>query len=723
MDSPQNILVIGATGQLGHALLNELDCGKVYGTYSTNKQDNLFYMNITDKESIYEVAQKGIHFETVIITAALTNVDLCEEKQNLAYKINVEGIKNIIKVFKDSKIIFMSTYYVFNGKKFKDYLETDKPCPLNYYGKTKVMAEEIIKKSCKDYLILRLSKIVDLGYDKKNMLARSYENIKNDVRFDAIGNQFTNLISAISAAKIINKLIPLNTTGIINIGGCSPWSNYGLIYTFAKSFGFNLDRISLINSTNSVIRRPLNCVLSTNKLTKLGISVPNINELFSTLDHEEIHKTKIKLQIKEYYEKYMRKKINHIPISGKKFDEKELYSVLDALLEGWWTDGKITKQFEQRFNSYLGTKNTVVVNSGSSANLLALKALTSPNLGDRRLLPDDEVITVAAAFPTTINPIIQCGCIPVFCDVDLDSGTYNINTNHLKKAITNKTKAIFLAHTLGNPFNLKEVKKLCKQHNLWLIEDACDALGSTYDNKMVGTFGDLATYSFFPAHICTMAEGGAVVTDDSQLAKIVRSMRDWGRTCYCGTGQDNCCGKRFDWQLGNLPHGYDHKYTYSEIGYNLKNTDLNVAIGLAQMDKLEDFIKVRRRNFKLLREGFEKFNKYFYLPEPEPNSNPSWFGFLLTLREDAPFDRTTLMKYLTENKIGVRLLFGGNIIHQPYFVDNDIKYRIVDNLDNSDYIMNNTFWIGVSPLISEEDINIILSVFDYFIKDLIPEHV
>ncbi len=424
-------------------------------------------------------------------------------------------------------------------------------------------------------------------------------------------------------------------------------------------------------------------------------------------------KTEIYANLKEYYESYLSAKRTSIPVSGKSYDEKELISVVDALLDGWWTEGRIIEEFEKKFKDYLGIKHTLVVNSGSSANLLALKTLASSTLKERRLIPGDEIITVAAGFPTTINPIIECGCIPVFCDVDL--ATYNINLKQFKMAITEKTKAVFIAHTLGNPFEIGEIKKECEKNNLWLIEDACDALGATYNGQLIGTFGDLATFSFYPAHHITMGEGGALITNNDQLAKIARSIRDWGRNCFCKTGEDNTCGNRFKFKLGDLPYGYDHKYIYSEIGYNLKNTELNVAIGLAQIDKLPEFIKTRKRNFNLLKEKLKKYEEYFILPEETKNSQASWFGFLLTLRDKCKFTREELLDYLNKNKIGTRLLFGGNIIKQPYFINNKVKYRIVEDLKNTDIVMKNTFWIGVCPLILEEDIETMVERIGSFI--------
>jgi len=428
---------------------------------------------------------------------------------------------------------------------------------------------------------------------------------------------------------------------------------------------------------------------------------------------EELRK-EIARRIAEYYTIFLTGKRKYIPASGKKFDEKEIIGIVNAALDCWWTEGEITKKFEERFGKFLGVRNTLVVNSGSSANLLAMKTLTSVKLGQRRLMPGDEVITVAAGFPTTINPIIECGCIPVFCDIDIPS--YNINVSDFERAISKKTKAAILAHTMGNPFEVEEIAKICREHNIWLIEDNCDSLGSRYKAGLTGTFGDLSTHSFYPAHHITMGEGGALCTDNDRLIKISRSIRDWGRDCWCMTGHDNSCGKRFDWKLGELPYGYDHKYIYSEIGYNLKNTDLNVAIGLSQMEKLPNFITIRKHNFQLLKKLLSEFSRYLVLPEPTKNSEPAWFGFPITLKKEACISRPKLLKYLEENGIGTRLLFGGNITKQPYFIDYKIKYRTVGPLKNTDYIMNNSFWVGVGPLLGDAEIRQIAKCIGDFLK-------
>lgn len=403
---------------------------------------------------------------------------------------------------------------------------------------------------------------------------------------------------------------------------------------------------------------------------------------------------------------------DYIPYAGRVYDEKEMISLVDSALDFWLTAGRFAKQFEAEFARFLGVKQCILTNSGSSANLLAISALTSPKLEERRLKPGDEVITTACAFPTTVNPIIQNNLIPVFIDVDV--GTYNIQADKVENAISDKTKAIFLAHTLGNPFNLKTIMEVADKHNLWVIEDNCDALGSKYNGKYTGTFGHIATFSFYPAHHITMGEGGALVTNDAQLKRLIASFRDWGRDCWCEPGHDNTCGKRFGWQMGTLPFGYDHKYIYSHIGYNLKITDMQAAIGVEQLKKLPLFIEARKKNLKLLHDELRKYEKYFILPEVEPEADPSWFGFILTVSENAGFTKNDIVKYLEDNKIATRMLFAGNIVRHPSF--EKVKYRIYGNLVNTDRIMNDTFWIGVYPGITNEMINYILGKFDEFLK-------
>ena len=392
-----------------------------------------------------------------------------------------------------------------------------------------------------------------------------------------------------------------------------------------------------------------------------------------------------------------------IPPSGKVLGAQELKNMVDASLDAWLTTGRFNRAFEEKLAQFIGVKYCITVNSGSSANLVAFSALTSPKLGARAIKKGDEVIGVAAGFPTTVNPIIQFGAIPVFVDVDLH--THNVNADLIEQAITPKTKAIMLAHTLGNPFNLGKIKALCEKYNLWLVEDCCDALGATYNGQKVGTFGDIGTLSFYPAHHITMGEGGAVFTNNAELKTIAESFRDWGRDCYCAPGCDNTCNCRFSQQHGDLPFGYDHKYVYSHIGYNLKISDMQAACGLAQLDHVEEFIEKRRKNFAYLKERLQTLTDFLYLPEATPNSDPSWFGFPITLKEDAGTARVDLLRFLDQHKIGTRLLFAGNLTKQPYF--QGVEYRVVGDLTNTDITMNQTFWVGIYPALGEEQLDYI----------------
>ena len=403
--------------------------------------------------------------------------------------------------------------------------------------------------------------------------------------------------------------------------------------------------------------------------------------------------------------------INHIPSAGKVIEVEEIINLVHASLDGWLTTGRFNSDFESKLADFLTVKHAITVNSGSSANLVAFTALTSPKLGDRAIKKGDEVIAVAAGFPTTVNPIIQNGAVPVFLDVEIE--TLNIDVSKIEEAITSKTKAIMIAHTLGNPFNLEQIRKVCDNHNLWLVEDCCDALGATYNGQKVGTFGDIATLSFYPAHHLTMGEGGAVFTNNANLKTIAESFRDWGRDCYCPPGCDNTCGCRFSQKLGSLPFGYDHKFTYSHLGYNLKITDMQAACGLSQLEKVDRFINKRKENHKYLSGLMSNLSKYFMIQQPTKNSDPSWFGFGITLKQDVDFKREELLEFLNSKNIGTRLLFAGNIIKQPYF--KDVEYRVVGELKNTDIIMNNTFWIGIFPALGKAHADYVYEAFEEFL--------
>jgi CDP-6-deoxy-D-xylo-4-hexulose-3-dehydrase len=397
--------------------------------------------------------------------------------------------------------------------------------------------------------------------------------------------------------------------------------------------------------------------------------------------------------------------------AGRVFDERELVKLVDASLDFWLTEGRYAEEFSEKIAEFLGVENVILTNSGSSSNLLAIGALTSEKLGERRLKPGDEVISVAAGFPSTVSPVIQYGLVPVFVDIDIP--TYNINIDMLRSAISPRTRAIFIAHTLGNPFAIDAVMEIAKEHDLWLVEDNCDAFGSVYRGSYTGTFGHIATISFYPAHHITTGEGGAVVTNDELLSKIVRSIRDWGRDCYCAGGENNTCGKRFTQQFGTLPSGYDHKYVYSELGYNLKMTDMQAAIGSAQMDRLPEFCDRRRENFRRYQDAFSAHERFLVLPEATPGSDPAWFSYILTVRDDAPFTRNEIIQHLNDRRIETRNIFAGNIIRQPAFIGRE--YRIAGNLENTDRVMRNTFFLGTYPGLTQDMIGYIADTVSEFI--------
>lgn len=470
------------------------------------------------------------------------------------------------------------------------------------------------------------------------------------------------------------------------------------------------EALSDVNATPAYVDLASKCLIPIDKLSNQG-------DFLTEVGLEKVLRQDVLMQVQRYSAHKYREKnfvegLSSVPVSGKVMGATELEYLVDASLDGWLTTGRFNDAFEQKLADYIGVKHVLTVNSGSSANLLALTALTSPKLGERALQPGDEVISVAAGFPTTVNPILQNNLVPVFVDISL--ATYNIDVTQLEAALSEKTKAIMLAHTLGNAFNIDEVVSFARQHGLWIIEDCCDALGTTYtpskpltdyrgkdinagETRHVGTFGDIATLSFYPAHHITMGEGGAVFTNDGKLKILLESFRDWGRDCFCAPGHDNTCKKRFCQQLGELPDGYDHKYTYSHVGYNLKITDMQAAVALAQLERVEEFIATRRRHFERLHQGLSHLQADLVLPAAEANSNPSWFGFAVSLKNHS---RNEFIAHLEKHKIASRLLFGGNLTKQPYFKDQ--TYRVVGSLENTDYVMNKTLWIGVFPGITDQ---------------------
>ncbi len=471
----------------------------------------------------------------------------------------------------------------------------------------------------------------------------------------------------------------------------------------------------MISPSAERLRRVLITLVNVALVTKYGIV--SVNHNHQNANKPMIDRTsQLRAQILDLVGQYCAEQFapkpftpgeSAVPVSGKVFDAAEVRSLVDASLDFWLTTGRYAERFEREFARWMGVRECILTNSGSSANLLAVSALTSPKLGDRRLVPGNEVITVACGFPTTVNPLLQNGLIPVFVDVSLP--TYNVDIAALDAALSPRTRAVIFAHTLGNPFDIAAVSAFARKHDLWLIEDCCDAVGSLYQGQKAGTFGDLATVSFYPAHHITMGEGGAVLTNKPLLRTLVEAFRDWGRDCWCAPGHDNTCGKRFDWQLGALPCGYDHKYTYSHVGYNLKLTDMQAAVGVAQLQKLDDFVTARRRNFAALHDGLKPLDEFFILPEATADSDPSWFGFPIAVRAGAPFTRNEVTRFLESRKIATRLLFGGNLTRQPAYRGRE--FRVAGSLANTDFVMNQVFWIGIYPGISPKILDYMLETF------------
>ncbi|MBU1262264.1 lipopolysaccharide biosynthesis protein RfbH [bacterium] len=706
----KKILLIGISGQVGRALYDRLILEyEVCGTYWKKALPFGKQLNITEKSEV-ERSFAEIQPDIVVLCGALTNVELCEEDTALAELINITGTRNVVNEARkhNSKLIFFSTDYIFDGKD-GPYLEDAVPNPISYYGKTKLVGENLVK-TLPSHLIIRTTGVFSFDEGGQNFAMQVIRYGIEGKQMKVADDQIANPILAENLACCVVELI--EKEGVYNISGKTLLSRYDFALSVAECFLFEKNLIIpvLTSSLNQKAERPLNGGLKidkaeselSTKILSVGEGLIRMKEMANEKYRDDIH-TKIKGYYSLFHRKAFEAQKTKIHFGGRVYGEEELMAGCDAVLDFWLTTGKRTNSFEERFSEYLGVKYTSLVNSGSSANLIAIACLDLPK--------GSEVITPATTFPTTINPIIQHGLIPTLVDVEI--GSYNPNPLQIEEAVSSKTRAIFIPHTLGNSCKMDEIQEIARKHNLILIEDACDALGSRYDGRLVGTFADLATFSFYPAHHITMGEGGAVVTNNHDLATALYSLRDWGRACVCQPciltkNPEATCPKRFSKKGADLlPEDYDKRYIYTHIGYNLKATDIQAAIGLVQLERLPQFIKIRKRNFSLLYDGLKDYEDIFILPRQEDKAEPCWFSFPLTVREG--IQRKDVVAFLEKANIETRMLFAGNIESQPAY--KDLQYRKVGDLKNSSLIMRNTFFIGLYPGITEEIVGYILDTF------------
>lgn len=718
------VLIIGASGFLGNELYYDFsENHETFGTYCSHPVQQLLPLDITSKEDVDKLLSL-LQPDIVIQPAAQPWVDFCEQQPEESYKTNVQGAMHVIDWCAEhqKRYVFVSSDYVFDGRQ-GPYSEDAPVYPLNVYGNHKFLVEQYVQKKLEALgLIVRTTTVFGWESAGKNFVAKFIRTLQEGKEFTVPNDQYATPTYVHDLSHAILMLTEKNASGIYHAAGPEYLSRLEFAECIADVF--SLQKLLIKGITTQELKqpalRPLHAGLKTEKIQKQGITFKTPVEALHIMKENQNHsanvlKKKIFSDVKKFYNEVHAKKTQKnipYPYAGRVFDEKEIINAVDASLDFWLTLGKYDSLFCKRFSKYLGVPFVILANSGSSANLLAMTALCSPLLKEKQLKPGDEVITLAAGFPTTVNPIMMNNLVPVFVDIEL--GTYDISVEKIKQAYSPKTKAIFVAHTLGMPFKYDEVMGFAKEKNIFVIEDCCDALGSTYNGQLVGTFGDIATFSFYPAHHITMGEGGAVVTKNPILKRAIESYRDWGRSCFCAPGASNTCKKRFGWKLGTLPEGYDHKYIYSHIGYNLKPIDIQPAIGLAQLDKLDSFIEARKRNFSCIHSALKKYEKYFILPEKYLFADPSWFGYIITVKEDAPFSKKELVQYLEEHKISTRELFGGNLLRQPAY--EGISCRIIGDLKNTDYVMHNTFFIGVYPGLTEEHINYMIETIDNFLK-------
>lgn len=731
-------LVIGATGLVGTTLLRLLEeqGAEALGTYCSRAVRDFARLDLADTTSVRSLLEE-YRPQVVFLAGGFASVDRAEKDPERARSVNEEGSAAVAEAARavGSRLVFYSTDYVFDGTA-GPYAEDEEPSPISVYGRTKVAAERAIAATLDDHLIIRTTAVYGWNPTSPNFAMNVWQHLGDGQVLRAPSDQLTTptLVEYLAAVSLL--LVQSDARGPVNVVGADRLSRADFARVVARAFALDPDLVEPTTTAElgQAAPRPLEGGLRTERLQALLDTEPMpLDEALKRLRRQwrastyvasgpkgasseaDVLKQEILAKVRDYHA-LAHGRPGFVPgesrvmYSGRTYGAEELVNVVDAGLDFWLTLGPYGDLFERQLASYVGCRDAVLVNSGSSANLTAVMALMSPQL-PRRLERGDEVITPAVTFPTTLAPIVQCGLVPVFVDCEL--GTYNVDPEQLAAAISPRTRALVIPHTLGNPFALDVVTDVAREYELFLIEDSCDALGATFDGRRVGTFGDLASLSFYPAHQMTMGEGGAVLVNSARYQRIVRSVRDWGRDCWCAPGESNTCGKRFGWKLGDLPAGYDHKYVYSHIGFNLKPTDLQAAIGVAQLQRVPGFVDARRRNFETLYRGLERYGEELILPVTDPRAEASWFGFPITVQDGV--SRQSLVRWLETGNIETRSVFGGNILRQPGY--RDIEHRVHGSLDRSDRIMRDTFFIGVHPGLTEETLAYVVERFDRFFAD------
>ena len=728
--------MIGASGQVGRALHRVLeDSGiEAIGTYHSRQITATHKLDVSDPDAVgscLETVKPDLVFLTVNTEGG---VDYCEDHPEEAEALNVVGTRNVATCTAQcgALLVYYSTDYIFDGEA-GPYSEEDTPCAINTYGRTKWEAEQLVQTLVPAHLILRTTAVFGWDRASRNFAMQVWESLGSGTSLRVPEDQWCNTTLVDYLAEASVRLVQMGAEGIFNVVGRDRMPRSKLAKALARSMALDPALILPVPTSElgQVAPRPLQGGLKTENLERtLGTEPLDLNESLKrfrrswradthtaytptpTSTEAETLKQEIFQRVKRYYQIVHKPRAfvpfrTQVSYAGRVFEEQEMINLVDSALDFWLTLGPYGELFEQKMKRFFQSRDFVLVNSGSTANLLSVLTLLSQQL-EHPLQPGDEVITPAVTFPTTVSPIIQNGLIPVF--VDCEMGTYNIDPHLLEEAISEKTRAIVIPHTLGNPCDMDTICDLVKQYNLYLIEDSCDALGGTFRDQQVGTFGDLATLSFYPAHHITFGEGGGVIVNRPRLGRIARSVRDWGRDCWCAAGESNTCGRRFGWQLGDLPEGYDHKYSYSNIGFNFRPTDMQAAIGTAQADRIPEFVESRRRNFTRLYKGLEQYQDELILPTLDPRSNPSWFALPITVRKG--LSRRALVQWLEKAKIETREMFGGNILKQPGY--QNIRCRISGSLEQTDRVMRDTFFIGVYPGLSDEMIEFVLESFGQF---------